>query len=244
MATSKPAAVPSSPTSRSARPAPALPTIPQNLALGGLRTSTIYQAGIQLTLPLRNRIAASDAARDTVQLRQSEARTEKLANQAREEIETAADRPADRLRRLQGRRRQPRLPGAAPRCRARQAPRRPVHQPPRRPERDLPRPGPLHRDRRPQQLDQGPHRTRSRDRDPARQEQHPARRCRQRHPPLTQGHDPETSSARRHREAKTRARWREHRPLPASGKTPHAHHKITTTSPRAHHGKTSVFRHS
>ena len=64
-------------------------TIPQNLALGGLRTSTIYQGGIQLTLPIRNRIAASDAARDTIQLRQSQARTEKLGDQAREEIETA-----------------------------------------------------------------------------------------------------------------------------------------------------------
>ena len=70
-------------------PGTGAPTIPQNLALGGLRTSTIYQGGIQLTLPVRNRIAASDAARDTVQLRQSEARSEKLDDQAREEIETA-----------------------------------------------------------------------------------------------------------------------------------------------------------
>ena len=70
-------------------PGTGAPTTPQNLALGGLRTSTIYQGGIQLTLPLRNRIAASDAARDTIQLRQSEARTEKLGDQAREEIETA-----------------------------------------------------------------------------------------------------------------------------------------------------------
>ncbi len=66
-----------------------LPTIPQNFALGGLRTSTIYQGGIQLTLPLRNRVAQSDAARDAVQLRQAQARTEKLANQIRESIENA-----------------------------------------------------------------------------------------------------------------------------------------------------------
>jgi outer membrane protein len=65
------------------------PTIPQNLALGGLRTSTIYQAGIQVTLPLRNRVASADAARDVVQLRQVEARTERVAAQAREEIESA-----------------------------------------------------------------------------------------------------------------------------------------------------------
>ncbi len=70
-------------------PGTGIPNIPQNLALGGLRTSNIYQGGIQLTLPIRNRIASSDSARDTIQLRQSQARTEKLSNQAREEIETA-----------------------------------------------------------------------------------------------------------------------------------------------------------
>lgn len=66
-----------------------LPTTPQNFALGGLNTSTIYQSGIQLTLPLRNRTAQSDAARDTVQLRQAQARTEKISNQIRESIENA-----------------------------------------------------------------------------------------------------------------------------------------------------------
>jgi outer membrane protein len=67
-----------------------LATTPQDLALGGLRVSTIYQAGVQLTLPLRNRIAESDAARDTVQLRQVQARTERLSAQVREDVETAA----------------------------------------------------------------------------------------------------------------------------------------------------------
>ena len=66
-----------------------LPTTPQNFALGGLDTSTIYQGGIQLTLPIRNRVAQSDAARDAVQLRQSQARTEKLADSIRESIENA-----------------------------------------------------------------------------------------------------------------------------------------------------------
>ncbi len=66
-----------------------LATNPQNLALGGLKVSTIYQAGVQVTLPLRNRVAASDAARDTLQLRQVQVRTEKLAAQIREDVETA-----------------------------------------------------------------------------------------------------------------------------------------------------------
>lgn len=65
------------------------PTVPPALESGSLRTSTIYEAGVQLTLPLRNRIAASDAARDAVQLRQVQSRTEKLSQQIREEIETA-----------------------------------------------------------------------------------------------------------------------------------------------------------
>jgi outer membrane protein TolC len=66
-----------------------LATNPQDLALGGLKVSTIYQAGVQVTLPLRNRVAESDAARDAVQLRQVQARTEKLAAQIREDVETA-----------------------------------------------------------------------------------------------------------------------------------------------------------
>jgi len=66
-----------------------LPTTPTLLATGGTRTSTIYQAGVQLTLPLRNRVAASDAARDVVQLRQVQARTEKLSAQIREQVETS-----------------------------------------------------------------------------------------------------------------------------------------------------------
>ncbi len=70
-------------------PGTSAPTLPQNFALGGLRTSTIYQGGIQLTLPLRNRVAESDAARDAVQLRQVQARTEKLSQDVRQDVETA-----------------------------------------------------------------------------------------------------------------------------------------------------------
>jgi outer membrane protein TolC len=66
-----------------------LATTPQDLGVGGLRVSTIYQAGVQFTLPLRNRVAESDAARDAVQVRQVEARTEKMAAQIREGVETA-----------------------------------------------------------------------------------------------------------------------------------------------------------
>ena len=66
-----------------------LPTVPQQLALGGLRVSTIYQAGVQLTLPLRNRVNQADAARDIVQLRQVQSRTEKLAQGVRQDVETS-----------------------------------------------------------------------------------------------------------------------------------------------------------
>ena len=70
-------------------PGNAIPTLPQNFAGGGLRTSTIVQGGLQLNLPLRNRVAQSDAARDAVQVRQVEARTEKLGNKIRQDIENA-----------------------------------------------------------------------------------------------------------------------------------------------------------
>jgi outer membrane protein TolC len=66
-----------------------LAVTPQDLGVGGLRVSTIYQAGVQLTLPLRNRVAEADAARDAVQVRQVQARTEKMAAQIRENVETA-----------------------------------------------------------------------------------------------------------------------------------------------------------
>ncbi len=62
---------------------------PADLSAAGLRTSKIYQAGIQLNLPLRNRVAEADAARDLLQVRQSQARTQLLANQVREQVENA-----------------------------------------------------------------------------------------------------------------------------------------------------------
>jgi outer membrane protein TolC len=70
-------------------PGTGLATTPEDLALGGLKVSTIYQAGVQLTLPLRNRVAEADAARDAVQVRLVQSRTEKLAAQVREDVETA-----------------------------------------------------------------------------------------------------------------------------------------------------------
>ncbi|WP_419806379.1 TolC family protein [Terriglobus sp.] len=63
--------------------------VPAALTQGGLRLSTIYQGGIQLTLPLRNRIAQADAARDAVQLRQSQGRAAKLENDVRQQVENA-----------------------------------------------------------------------------------------------------------------------------------------------------------
>ncbi len=65
-------------------------TVPAALTSGGLRLSTIYQAGIQINLPLRNRIAQADAARDDIQVRRAEARTQKLSNDVRQQIENAA----------------------------------------------------------------------------------------------------------------------------------------------------------
>ncbi len=64
--------------------------VPPELTQGGLRLSTIYQGGVQLTLPLRNRIAQADAARDSIQLRQAQVRTARLENDIRQQIENAS----------------------------------------------------------------------------------------------------------------------------------------------------------
>jgi outer membrane protein len=64
-------------------------TAPTDLGVAGLRTSRIYQAGVQFNLPLKNHVAEADAARDLLQLRQSEARTQILANQVREDVENS-----------------------------------------------------------------------------------------------------------------------------------------------------------
>jgi outer membrane protein TolC len=66
-----------------------IPTLPSNFGLGGLSVSNIVQAGIQLNLPLRDRVAQADAARDAAQVRQVQARTEKLSDQIRQDIENA-----------------------------------------------------------------------------------------------------------------------------------------------------------
>ena len=53
------------------------------------RKNPTYGVGIQVTLPLRNRIAQADAARDELQLRQSQVRARQLRNQVQLEVEDA-----------------------------------------------------------------------------------------------------------------------------------------------------------
>jgi outer membrane protein TolC len=48
-----------------------------------------YEIGVQVTLPIRNRIAESDLVRDELQLRQSQVRLRQLQNEARLEVEDA-----------------------------------------------------------------------------------------------------------------------------------------------------------
>jgi outer membrane protein TolC len=64
------------------------PAPPVNLG-SSAATGKIYEAGIQVGLPLRNRIAQADASRDTLQVRQMQARVKQLRNQVREEVENA-----------------------------------------------------------------------------------------------------------------------------------------------------------
>lgn len=48
-----------------------------------------YEIGVQVTVPIRNRIAEADLARDELQLKQSEVRLRQLQNEARLEVEDA-----------------------------------------------------------------------------------------------------------------------------------------------------------
>jgi outer membrane protein len=70
-------------------PGTGLITAPTDLGVAGLRTSRIYQAGVQFNLPLKNHVAEADAARDALAVRQAEARTEQLANEVREQVEAS-----------------------------------------------------------------------------------------------------------------------------------------------------------
>lgn len=64
-------------------------TAPTDLGVAGLRTSRIYQAGIQFNLPLKNHVAEADAARDALAVRQAQARTQQLANEVREQVQSS-----------------------------------------------------------------------------------------------------------------------------------------------------------
>jgi outer membrane protein len=53
------------------------------------RNYPTYGVGVQMTLPIRNRVAEADLARDELQVKQSEIRLRQLQNQARLEVEDA-----------------------------------------------------------------------------------------------------------------------------------------------------------
>jgi len=53
------------------------------------RKNPTYAIGLQLTVPLRNRIAQADAIRDELMLRQTQIRERQLRNQAQVEVEDA-----------------------------------------------------------------------------------------------------------------------------------------------------------
>ena len=65
------------------------PSIPSPITSPVSPTARVYEAGIQLSLPIRNRIAQADAQRDTLQVRQMQARLQQLENQVRVEVQNA-----------------------------------------------------------------------------------------------------------------------------------------------------------
>jgi len=56
-----------------------------------LRNYPTYGVGLQLTLPLRNRVAQADAVRDELQVRQSQVRRQQLEDQVRLEVADAEE---------------------------------------------------------------------------------------------------------------------------------------------------------
>ncbi|MCU1261840.1 MAG: hypothetical protein JWO80_4725 [Bryobacterales bacterium] len=79
---------------------PLAPTVPGSLSLGGYgstlgqvfrRDFPSYGVGLQLTLPLRNRVAQADAVRDELQVRQAQVRRQQLQDQVRLEVADAQE---------------------------------------------------------------------------------------------------------------------------------------------------------
>jgi outer membrane protein len=77
---------------------PATPTTTNAPFVGGYGTGLdqlftfkypTYSIGVQVTVPIRNRVAEADLARDELQLKQTEVRLRQLQNQARLEVEDA-----------------------------------------------------------------------------------------------------------------------------------------------------------
>ncbi len=77
---------------------PLAPSAPDPQLIGGYgtllaqllgRANPTAEVGIQLTLPLRNRVAQADAVRDELQLRQTQVRERQLRNQVQLEVEDA-----------------------------------------------------------------------------------------------------------------------------------------------------------
>ena len=79
-------------TSSAAAPAASTPFLGgYGTALDQLFTAKYptYSIGVQVTVPIRNRVAEADLARDELQLKQSQVRLRQLQNEARLEVEDA-----------------------------------------------------------------------------------------------------------------------------------------------------------
>jgi outer membrane protein len=79
---------------------PLASTLPASLTLGGYGTALgqvfrrdfpTYEIGLQLNLPLRNRVAQADAVRDELQLKQTQVRRQQFEDQVRLEVADAEE---------------------------------------------------------------------------------------------------------------------------------------------------------
>ena len=119
------------------------------------RNYPTYGVGLQMTLPIRNRVAEADLARDEMQVKQSEIRLRQLQNQARLEVEDALIAMRRARASYEAAAQARTLAGGIARRRAGQVRSRRLHQLLRHPIREPAGAGPLHRSRRPQFLREG-----------------------------------------------------------------------------------------
>ena len=144
------------------------------------RNYPTYGVGVQVTLPIHNRVAEADLARDEIQVKQPQVRVGQLQNQARLEVEDAVIAMRRARASYQAAQEARRLPAGVARGRAGQVRNRHLHVVLRDSVSEPAGAGQIHRNRRAEFLGEGAGRAGARHRHDSRSEPHLLRQRRQR----------------------------------------------------------------